>query len=99
MSLDLFEPEQLQRLIVASGGNLRDLFSLINYAADGALIRGVEQIAAGDADAAIANLRNDYERRLGLSSYYPDSVSYENRAYLRKRMDDAEKQAQVPTPV
>ncbi len=99
MDLDLFEPEQLQRLIVASGGNLRDLFSLINYAADGALIRGAGQIAAGDADDAISNLRNDYARRWGLSSYYPDSVSYEDRAYLRKRMDDAEKQARVSMPI
>ncbi len=99
MDLGLFEPEQLQRLIVSSGGNLRDLFNLINYAADGALIRGVEQIAAADADAAILNLRGDYERHLGLSSYYPDSVSYEDRAYLRKRMNEAEKQARVPMPI
>ena len=38
VSDDLFEEEQMTRLIVASGGNLRDLFSLIIYAAETALI-------------------------------------------------------------
>jgi hypothetical protein len=98
MDLGLFEPEQLQRLIVASGGNLRDLFGLINYAADGALIRGGHQIAAADADAAIVNWRSDYERRLGQSPYDPDDIGYEDKASLLKRLYDGDKQAQVPTP-
>jgi hypothetical protein len=38
MDLQLVEPEQLERLIVALGENLRNLFGLINYAADGAEI-------------------------------------------------------------
>jgi hypothetical protein len=97
MHLGLFEPEQLQRLIVASGGNLRDLFSLINYAADGASIRGSEKIAQPDADGAIVNLRSDYERRLGQSPYDPDEIDYKDKANLLKQLYDGEKQAQVPT--
>lgn len=99
MDLKLFEPEQLTRLIVASGGNLRDLFALINYAADGASIRKASQIGAGDADAAIVNLRSDYERRLGQSPYDPDEINYEAKASLLKQLYDGEKQAQVPNPV
>lgn len=98
MDLSLFEPEQLTRLIVASGGNLRDLFSLINYAADGASIRQAQQIGAQDADAAIVNLRSDYERRLGQSPYDPDEISYADKARLLKQLYDGDKQAQVPTP-
>jgi hypothetical protein len=98
MDLALFDPDQLERLIVASGGNLRDLFSLINYAADGASIRGGAQIAVLDADAAIVNLRSDYERRLGQSPYDPDEINYEDKAILLKRLYDGDKQAQVPTP-
>lgn len=48
MDLVLFEPDQGRRLIVASGGNLRDLFALVNYAADSALLRGASQINAED---------------------------------------------------
>lgn len=99
MDLELFESEQLQRLIVASGGNLRDLFSLINYAADGASIRKESRIGGADADAAIVNLRSDYERRLGQSPYDPDEIDYEDKASLLKRLYDGDKQAQVPTPV
>jgi hypothetical protein len=77
---DLFEPDQMMRLIVASGGNLRDLFALVNYAADTAALRAVDQIAARDAEEAIVNLRSDYERRLGQSPYDTQNISYPEKA-------------------
>jgi len=80
MSLDLFEPDQMVRLIVASGGNLRDLFALVNYAADTALLRDANQINAEDASAAIFNLRSDYERRLGQSPFDLAEITYDNKA-------------------
>ncbi|MGB3292274.1 MAG: hypothetical protein WBB01_04665 [Phormidesmis sp.] len=98
MDLQLFEPGQLSRLIVASGGNLRDLFSLINYAADGAFIRGAAKIADADADTAIVNLRSDYERRLGQSPYDPEEIGYEDKANLLVRIYNGEKEAQMTNP-
>jgi len=98
MDLGLFEPGCLPRLVVASGGNLRNLFSLVNYGADGASIRGVEKIGAADADAAIVNLRSDYERRLGQSPYDAQNVTYEAKAALLVRIYDGEKAAQMTNP-
>lgn len=98
MDLQLFEPDQLMRLIVASGGNLRDLFGLINYAADGAAIRDATQINGADADAAIVNLRSDYERRLGQSPYDPEVISYDDKATLLQRIYAGDKEAQMPNP-
>ena len=98
MDLQLFERQELSRLIVASGGNLRDLFNLINYAADGAFIREATKIAGADADAAIVNLRSDYERRLGQSPYDPETISYEDKAKLLVRIYNGEKVAQMTNP-
>lgn len=99
MNLELFEPEQAQRLIVASGGNLRDLFALVNYAADSALLRKATQINAEDSDAAIVNLRSDYERRLGQSPYDREEVTYNDKATLLVRIYSGEKDAQITNPV
>jgi hypothetical protein len=95
MDLDLFAPDQMERLIVASGGNLRDLFALINYAADSAVLRGSSTIQAPDGDGAILNLRNDYERRLGQSPYDREEVTYEDKAALLVRIYNGDKEAQM----
>ncbi len=99
MNLNLFEPEQMQRVIVASGGNLRDLFSLVNYAADTALLRGASQINGADVQGAIVNLRSDYERRLGQSPYDPEEITYEVKAERLKAIYDGDKEAQITDPV
>jgi hypothetical protein len=80
MSLDLFDQDQMKRLIIASGGNLRDLFSLVNDAADTADLRGASTIGASDASAAIINLRSNYQRRLGQSPYDAETITYEDKA-------------------
>lgn len=98
MDLHLFEPDTLSRVIVASGGNLRDLFSLINYAADGAVIRGASKIDQTDADAAIVNLRSDYERRLGQSPYDPVEINYKDKANLLVEIYNGKKEAQMTNP-
>jgi hypothetical protein len=100
MSTDLFEPEQLERLIVASGGNLRDLFSLVNYAADTATLReGEARINQDDANSAIRNLRSEYERRLGQNPYDKDNITYDKKAELLLRIYDGDQEAKIPTPV
>ncbi|MEM8502299.1 MAG: hypothetical protein AAF716_04000 [Cyanobacteria bacterium P01_D01_bin.1] len=98
MDLSLFGSRCLPRLIVASGGNLRNLFSLVNYATDGATIRGGARIEEADADAAIVNLRSDYERRLGQSPYDPQEVAYQDKVDLLVRIYNGEKDAQMTNP-
>jgi len=82
MSLDLFGAGQLERVIVASGGNLRDLFTLIAQASDLAILREAPQgrIGEDDVSAAIQSLRTEYERRLGENPYETPQVSYEDKA-------------------
>jgi hypothetical protein len=99
MSLDLFEPEQMTRLIIASGGNLRDLFTLVNYAADTATLRSSDKIGAGDATAAIVNLRSDYQGRLGQSPYDPETVKYEDKADRLLKIYNSDKVADIPDAV
>lgn len=65
----LFADGQSERLVVASGGNLRNLFAMSANAADSALLRGARQIEADDVRGAIRQLRTDYERQLGESPY------------------------------
>ncbi len=99
MSLDLFEPEQMIRLIVASGGNLRDLFALVNYAADTALLRDAGQINAEDASAAIFNLRSDYERRLGQSPFDQADITYDNKAERLVEVYNGDTEVKIPDGV
>lgn len=101
MDLALFEENQLMRLIVASGGNLRDLFALVNYAADNALLREVEnaRINAEDVNGAIVNLRSDYERRLGQSPFDREEITYEDKALRLEKVYRGEKEAQITDPV
>lgn len=99
MDLHLFEPEQMMRLIVASGGNLRDLFSLVNYAADTALLRDAQQINAQDASAAILNLRSDYERRLGMSPFDQAEVTYQDKANRLIDIYNGDSVAKIPDAV
>jgi hypothetical protein len=99
MKLGLCDADALERLMVASGGNLRDLFGLINYAADGAMLRNAKQINGDDADVAIVNLRSDYERRLGQNPYDVDVITYEDKVKLLKRIYAGDKEAQITNPI
>lgn len=99
---ELFEGKQMTELIVASGGNLRDLFQMTAQAADNAILRGSDKISKADTDAAINNLRTEYERRLGESPYDEEKVnkiSYEMKAERLKSIYEADPVAKVPAPV
>ncbi|NJN21884.1 MAG: hypothetical protein HC812_12775 [Leptolyngbya sp. RL_3_1] len=98
IDLSLIESQALERLIIASGGNLRDLFSLVNYAADTALLREAEVINGEDANAAILDLRSDYERRLGMSPFDPEEITYSEKAELLVRIYNGEQDAQITEP-
>jgi|GEM_PF-352421 len=74
MDLSLFEsPSALERVIVASGGHLRDLFRLINDAVLAAnrrqsqLPRTDRRLNDHDVEMAIINLRVDNKNLLGVS--------------------------------
>jgi hypothetical protein len=95
----LFEAEQMERLIVAAGGDLRDLFVLVNYAADTADLRGATTMGADDAQQAIDHLRHDYERRLGQSSYDVDDVTYPEKIDRLLKIHQGDRSAQIPDAV
>lgn len=76
----LFDAGQMERLIVASGGNLRDLFSMVRQAALTARQRDGETISESDATHVINQTRVTYQRRLGESPIDPDKVSFKEKA-------------------
>ncbi len=67
VSSDLFAEGQMTRLIVASGGNLRDLFALVLDAGEGARLRNsaATVMALDDVRLAISKMRRDYRMKLG----------------------------------
>ncbi len=78
----LFEPDQMTRLIVASGGNLRDLVVMTSHAARSALLRGGAdpKINGSDVTLAVNAMRNNYENWLGQSPYDHEPVLYTDKA-------------------
>jgi hypothetical protein len=100
IDLALFETAAvLQRVIIASGGNLRDLFTLVNYAADTAILRKGKRINPQDADTAIVSLRTEYERRLGSNPYDPDKVDYTEKAKRLTLIYNGTREAQMTDEV
>ncbi len=100
MDLGLFESASVElQAIVASGGNLRDLFALVNYAADNALSREASQINAADMTDSVTNLRSDYQRRLGQSPYDKEEITYGQKADLLSRIYNGDAEAQMTDPV
>lgn len=97
----LFEDGQMIHLIVASGGNLRDLFSLVTQAADNALLRQPpgKKIDRSDADSAIDSLRIEYTRRLGDSPYDKDQIAYEDKAKRLVAIYNSDPNAVIPDSV
>ena len=79
MNPDLFAADQEERCIVASGGNLRDLFAIVTNASSCASIQDRSQIEASDVDLAIAELRGRYEAALGDNPFDKDPIPYEDK--------------------
>jgi hypothetical protein len=82
VSPSLFAEGQMTRLIVASGGNLRDLFALVLDAGEGASLRDppATMIGHDDATAAINKLRREYRRKLGQSPYDAEQIPYTEKS-------------------
>lgn len=107
MKPGLFGADQMERLIEASGGNLRNLFAMTSNAADTALLRGGASIEQDDVTAAIRQMRTDYERQLGESPYdleigtdgKSQPITYDRKAKRLILIYDGEPDANVPDPV
>jgi len=67
---------QADRLIVGSGGNLRDLFWMVQLAADEAILAGSPFVREADASTAINALRTEYKRRLATSPFDEPQITY-----------------------
>lgn len=98
MDLTLFADDVVERLIVASGGNLRDLFSLVSIASDEAVLRDTREriVSVQDVDVAISNLRDEYERKLGESPYEKKSIPYVDKA--QKLVDIYKRKPETDVP-
>lgn len=81
---ELFGVGQIDRLVVASGGNIRDLFSLIVSARNYALNVDEEamRLEAADVTPAINGMRADYQRKL-----YGDDVEGKGGATYKAKLD------------
>ena len=90
----------MKRLIVASGGNLRDLFTMVNQAADSALLRSAAKGKIGkvDVDRAINELRTDYTRKLGVGPYDAAELTYAQKAERLVAVYNQEPGHDVPDP-
>lgn len=75
----LAEPGQIERLIVASGGNLRELFGLIIESSTNAELRRGRLITAADVDPAIISLRKEYRDHLGENAFDVEKVKLEDK--------------------
>jgi len=101
VSPSLFAEGQMTRLIVASGGNLRDLFALVLDAGEGASLRHPPATVIGhdDATAAINKLRREYRMKLGQSPFDAEQIPYtEKSARLLAVYSDSPDNG-VPDPV
>ncbi len=81
VSSALFVEGQMHRLIVASGGNLRDLFALVQEAGGAARRRpqGDKVIGEEDVNSAINKMRRDYRMKIGISPYDQNPISQEEK--------------------
>ncbi|MBM3737685.1 MAG: hypothetical protein FJW39_18045 [Acidobacteria bacterium] len=99
VDLNLFEPGQLDRLIVASGGNLRDLFLWTNDAADRALLAPSPMIRRDDVTRSIAKYRREALLRLGPSGYDAEEVKWSARLERLKAIYAQARDHEVPDAV
>jgi len=97
----LFADGQMTRLIVASGGNLRDLFALVLDAGESALLRdaGSKRIESTDADLAINKMRRDYRMKLGQSPYDSQPIPYSKKSERLLAVYHGNPDHDIPDPV
>ncbi len=80
VSPTLLAEGQMDRLIVASGGNLRDLFLLTQDAGGSARRREKAKVEEEDVTKAINKMRRDYRMRLGSGPFDLKPISAEEKS-------------------
>jgi hypothetical protein len=97
----LFAEGQMTRFIVASGGNLRDLFAMVLDAGEGARARDSAATVIGpdDAKAAIGKMRRDYRMKLGQSPYDAHPIAYPEKSQRLIAVYNGNPDSDVPDPV
>ncbi len=103
---ELFAQGEMRRVMIAAGGNVRDLFALVSRAADNALLdkEGSPEaaetqprvIAPRHLDEAIGWLRTRYERRLGANEFDDDAITYPEKVDRMLAIYDGDSKASVP---
>jgi hypothetical protein len=101
VSTSIFAEGQMTRLIVASGGNLRDLFNLVLDAGEGALARNSAATVIGpdDAKAAVNKMRREYRMKLGQSPYDARPISYSDKSAKLLAVYGVTPDSDIPDPV
>ena len=101
VSPSLFAEGQMTRLIVASGGNLRDLFALVLDAGEGARARNptATEIGPDDAQAAINKMRREYRMKLGQSPYDAHPIPYAEKSARLLAVYGGVSDSDIPDPV
>ena len=101
VSPTLFAPGQMTRLIVASGGNLRDFFAFVLEVGEGARQRNplATVIGADDATYAIGTMRREYRLRLGPSPYDLHQMPYSEKVARLIAVYNNAADNDVPDPV
>ena len=99
VNLSLFAEGQLERIIIASGGNIRDLFTLVAEASDEAILSGQQQIQSKQVSQSIGKLKTEYERRLGQNPFDLDKVDYAQKLERLLKIYRNDKEAQIPDEV
>jgi hypothetical protein len=96
----LFADRVLERLCVASGGNLRDLFELIRSGMLSARVRFADAISVEDARSAVAELRDKYKQRLGSTGEESTETPLANKLNRLVGIYEGEDRTEeVPDPV
>lgn len=90
----------MTRLIVASGGNLRELFALVLDAGEGARARNPDavKIEGYDAEAAVNNMRRDYRMNLGQSPYDAAPIPYSEKFAKLVAVYNSSPDSDIPDP-
>ena len=101
VSPTLFAEGQMTRLIVASGGNLRDLFALVLDAGEGARTRNPAATVIGpdDAKVAINKMRREYRMKLGQSPYDAHPIPYAEKSARLLAVYGGVPDSDIPDPV
>lgn len=101
VNLSLFESGQVERLITASGGNLRDLFDLVKESSLIAITERSNSISISEFDVtkAISKLRNNFLDRLGEDQSELTPVPYPEKANKLTQIYRCNPDSKIPDKV